>query len=253
MTNDELLELIKNEYYRIKPKGCWDFMKKRDKRIPCLSKLKERFGKTYNQILIMSGISDDELNFVRRNKEQYLEKLKQISMELGYVPSHQEFLKMGYSPSILKKYYGSYLNAVRELGINFNLSETPIIVKESKEELLDMYIRFSESLGGPASCNDLEKSKRIYNAGVFRIRFGGMKGLKKSAGFEPIYKNNEKYTKEYIKNMLRKLYIENNRRLTAKEMAEDSDLPSLVTVLTKFKTTKISDIWQEIENDMDCV
>lgn len=64
MSDKELLELIKNDYYRISPKGCIDYMKNRDKRIPCLTTLKKRFkNNTFNEILIMAGV-DDDLNFV---------------------------------------------------------------------------------------------------------------------------------------------------------------------------------------------
>lgn len=256
MTNIELLDLIRKEYYRIQPKECADFFKKRDRRIPCLPNLQKIFGKTYNGILILAGIPDDDLNFVRRNKEEYLNKLKEVIMKLGYVPSRNEFIDLGYTASILKEYFGSYANAVKELGFDesdYKTHKTSVRVTESKEELLQMYINFSNKIGKPASFEDLTNSDEIYNPGVFIIRFGSMKNLKKEAGFEMIEKNSEIYKKEDVKNRLILLYKKKGGRLTVEEINADDQLPAYTTVLIKFQTTKIGIVWEEIESELEVV
>lgn len=250
MNDKELLGLIKNEYYRINPKGCWDFFKKRDKRIPCLPTLQKRFNKTYNEILIMVGIPEEELNFVRRTPREYLEKLRNISLELGYIPSANEFRERGYTPETLVRYFGSYSNAVKKLNFDVQTHKTPIKVKETNEELLEMYIDFSNKIGRPASYTDLVENDEIYHADVFTIRFGGMMGLKEAAGFPIIDRNNSKYTKEQIKKKLKNLYIKNGGRLKVEELKENLSLPSYATILRYFKTTTINDVWNEIENDI---
>lgn len=248
MTNIELLDLIREEFYRIQPEGCFDFFRKRDRRIPCLPNLQKRFGKTYNEILLMAGVKDDDLNFVRRNNEEYLNKLKEVILKLGYVPSITEFNSLGYSASILKRYYGSYANAVKKLDCEEYRYKTPVSVNESKVQLLEKYVDFSNKIGKPASWLDLEKSSNIYNPGVFTIRFGGMKDLKREAGFEVINKNNEIYNKKDIQNKLIQLYKEKGKRLSVKEINESLELPCLATILRKYKTTKISEVWEEIES-----
>ena len=250
MTDLELLELIKNEYYRINPTGCWDFFKKRDRQIPCLQVLQKRFSLTFNEILMKAGISDDELNFVRRDAEQYLKKLKEIINQLEHAPSQIELKKMGYTPKILKKYFGSYDEAIKKINCELTCKKSPVRICENKDELLKKYIQFSDKLVKPASYRELEDSNEIYNANIFRIRFGGMKGLKKEAGFQINDNNNNKYTKEEIKEILKKLYIENNGRLKVKELCNNKELPVLATILTYFKTTKISDVWNEIEKEL---
>lgn len=142
----ELLDLIKENYEKIKPKTCTEFFKHRDKRIPCLPTLQKLFGMTYNQILIKAGIADDNLNFVRRDQEQYLEKLKEITEEIGYVPSVNQFISLGYSPSILAKYFGSYENAAKIIDSEYKSKKRFEKVDESKEELLDRYIEYSKKL-----------------------------------------------------------------------------------------------------------
>jgi hypothetical protein len=251
VNNIELLHLIREEYYRIKPEKCFEFFEKRDRIIPCLPILKKRFGKTYNGILIMAGVKDDDLNLVRRNKEEYLNKLKEVTSKLGYVPSCNEFLALGYTPRIIKKYFGSYANAVKELNYQEYKYKTPVKVNESKQELLEMYIDYSKKIGKPASCLDLEKSNEIYNPGVFTIRFGSMNNLKKEAGFQIIYGNSEIYSKEDIRNKLIELHKKKGGRLTIKEIKAENELPGLITILSKFNTTKILDVWEEIESSIE--
>ncbi|NBI06091.1 homing endonuclease associated repeat-containing protein [Senegalia massiliensis] len=250
MSDKELLELIKEEYKRIKPKGCWDFFKKRDKRIPCLQNLQKKFNKTYNEILIMSGISDEELNYVRRDKKQYLDKLNEIYESLGYMPSQSEFIKLGYTPKVLAKYFGSYANAAKKIKDDFENHKTPTKIKESKEQLLKMYIEYSNKIGKPASYNDLLKSNKIYDPSIFLIRFGSMSKLKEEAGFPPIITNKTTYTKEDIKIKLIDLYLKKNKKVTVKQINSQEDLPCLKTILTKFKKTSMTEVWQEIEDSI---
>lgn len=77
MTNLTLLHLIREEYYKIQPQGCDDFFEKRDKRIPCLQRLQKRFGKTYDEILIMAGVRNDI-----KDNEDFLRALEEFPYEL---------------------------------------------------------------------------------------------------------------------------------------------------------------------------
>ena len=49
-----------------------------------------------------------------------------------------------------------------------------------------------------------------------------------------------------MKNLIA-LYLNKGRRLTVKELAQESSIPSYSTILYNFKTTKISKVWEEIE------
>ena len=247
INKNELLDLIKENYIKIKPKICSEFFKLRDKKIPCLPTLQKLFEMTYNEILIKAGIPDTDLNFVRRDQEQYLEKLKEITEEIGYVPSVNQFIKLGYSPSILAKYFGTYENAAKIIDSEYKYKKRFEKVNESKEELLDRYIEYSKKIGKPASYNDILCSGELPSVGVYKHRFGRMEFLKKEAGYESEKPCNLKYEKKDVMKNLIALYLNKGRRLTVKELAQESSIPSYSTILYNFKTTKISKVWEEIE------
>ncbi|AEB77624.1 hypothetical protein ADU80_04995 [Clostridium botulinum] len=118
-------------------------------------------------------------------------------------------------------------------------------VKETDDELLQMYINFSNKIGKPASSVDLNNSKDIYNADVFGIRFGSMEDLKKLVGF-PVFQSTKKYTKEKLKQILLQEYKKLGRKLTYKEINENKEIPTITTFCRYFRTTKMSKVWEEV-------
>lgn len=244
LNDQELLNLIKAEFYRIQPKGCWDFFKQ-SKNIPCLPTLQKRFNKTYNEILILAGIPDEELNFVRRDKKIYLQQLKMVADKLGHPPSAKEFNKQGYCSATLRKLFGSYNNALRSAGLEINMTRKKITY--NKSELKKQYLNLSKKLGNPASCNDLDNAKDLPNSSSFPLRFGGMKGLKETAGMAPsTHGPKPKYSKELIIKMLMDECNKLGRCLTVAEINSNPSLPTHVTILKYFKTTSIVDVWKEV-------
>lgn len=247
VTDQELLNIIKSEFYRIKPKGCWDFLKNANN-VPCLQTLKKRFNRTYNEILILAGVPEEELNFVRRSKDEYLEKLKLVANKLGHTPSAKEFEENGYCYSMLAKFYGSYNNAIKVAGLKPKPS--PRIVTCSKNQLKASYMFLSRKIGKIASYDDLNYYSTV-NAGSYCIRFGGMKGLKKSLGIKPSSNGpKEKYSKDILVQLMIEESKKLSRRLTVEEISENSNLPCYTTILKYFNTTKISNVWQEVYNKM---
>lgn len=247
--NRELLNLIREDFYRIRPKGCNDFFKKRDKRIPCLPVLQRKFGgATYNDILQVAGIDDTNLHYVRRNREEILIKLRSIIKSNGILPISR-IDEFGISNGTIVKEFGSYEEAIKR-AVNKEIMVKKLdCVKETNEELLKMYIEFSYKIGKRdtgASGVDLNRSNEIYNSGTFIIRFGGMNELRKLAGFIPQYNGKIVYLKENItQDLIEKIIIKGNF-LTTKEIIEDKELPALATILRYFKTTKLSQVNKEI-------
>ncbi|MDY4544814.1 MAG: hypothetical protein SPE00_05835 [Bacilli bacterium] len=187
INDDELLILMKNEYYRINPKDNKEFFRERDKRIPGKLSLKKRCGGlTYNEILELAGVENKKLNLRKK-------------------------------------------------------------VKEDTEELLKEYKEFSNKQGHPATCKELNSSNEIYNASIFTIRFGGMSQLRTAAGFETIYYKT-KWSKSKIENMLIQLRKEKGRKLVTSDIKK---YISIMTVLKYYKTTKISEIFNEIESKIN--
>ncbi|KNF07377.1 hypothetical protein CLPU_17c00020 [Gottschalkia purinilytica] len=248
-TEEQLLDMFKKEYDRIKPKSQEEFKEKKSCDTPSLTYLFDKFNTTWNGLKEMVGL---DTILIRKSKEQLLKELKELADKLGKTPSIPDMEKYGLNYSAYKERFGSYNKALLEAGLELNSTITK--VKESKEELLKMYIDFSCSIGkslGGASAKDLDNSDKIYNSDIFRIRFGGMTGLKKKAGF--IYEEGRwKYSKKFFINILTSIYktegkVSNSR---LKEILLNKKI-HLTMVLTYFNTTKMSEVWKEIISIVD--
>ncbi len=247
-TNEKvLLDLIKENYEKIKPKTCNEFFKLRDKKIPCRQTLQKLFGMTYNEILIKAGISDERLNVVKRNSKYCIDTLMEARNRLGYVPSESKFISLGYSTTPIKRIFGSYENAAKIIDPEYKANIKYESIDMSKEELLNMYIEYSKKIGMPASSCDILYSNELPSINAFKNRFGRMEFLKKEAGFESEKPRNLKYEKEDVVKNLIAAYLVKGRRLTVKEIVQEQSIPSYNTILYNFKTTKISKVWEEIE------
>lgn len=247
MLNDkELLELIRKEYYRIQPKGFVEFFKKRDKRIPCYPSLKKRFNNvTYNRILELAGIKREELNFFRSTDEEYIDKVNYLCKKLGRIPTCKELKENNICCNVLVKRFSSVQKFFDEFETEYTMRKNTK-VPDGKELLLKKYIEFSNKLGHPASTDELNYSKEIYNAGVFAIRFNGISGLKKAAGYDYIDKN-KKWSKDKIHNLLISKRQEKGKRLVLSDLKGEI---SIQTVDKYYETTKIREVFDLIEKEI---
>lgn len=120
-------------------------------------------------------------------------------------------------------------------------------VNESNEELLGLYKEFSEKIGADngASMSQLKKYGFKYSETVLLRRFGSWKNVKELCGYT--FNLGTMYSKEDITKLLMEAREAYGRRLSQKEINKDSNLPTLETVLKFFKTTKISQVWDELE------
>ena len=153
----------------------------------------------------------------------------------------------GIRVETIGKHFGSwnkFLKLMNETEI-YNTSK----VVHTKEELLDMYKKYSlklvkEEYG--ASRKDLGDSDFPYSVEVLLVRFGSMNNLRRLAGFKEVSPGKSIYTKAGLKEMLYKKYVEKERKLTQRELKEDKDMPTLGTFLRYFQTTKMSEVWAEV-------
>lgn len=249
LSDQELLNIIREEYYEIQPKGCWDFFKRRRKS-PSLPYLKKRFNMTYHEILMKAGIPREELKAVRekeQDKSFYLDRLNKLAIELGHTPTIKEYREHGFSPERLRSLFGSYNNAIKEAGLTPR-REMDLKKRVKKKELLRIYKDISNELGRPATLKDIKKYCKQYRASLFVDVFGGMNQLKKEAGFIFEEKGNIKYTKDQITELLITEYQKHKRHLTAQEIEDNDNLPCYITVMRHFKATTLEDVWREIDS-----
>ena len=124
-------------------------------------------------------------------------------------------------------------------------------VKETNEELLELYKNFSEKIGAfnGASMSQLKRYGFKYSETVLLRRFGSWKSVKELCGYT--FKLGTMYSKEEIVKLLMVARERYGRRLSQKEINQDPSLPALETVLKFFKTTKISNVWDELEKGIE--
>lgn len=124
-------------------------------------------------------------------------------------------------------------------------------VEETNEELLKMYKSFSERIGAVngASMSQLKKHGFKYSETVLLRRFGSWKAVKEACGYS--FNLGSKYSRDEIIKLLLKARQEKGRRLSQKEINQNTELPVLETILKFFKTTKISEVWDELERGME--
>lgn len=247
LSNDELLEIVKSELEKIRTTTHDNYNKYKSKNAPSFSYIKKRTGLNWNEMLEKIN---KKLNLENKTKEELIQQLTDVGKELGRTPSINDLLDKDINAYIYHYKFGSYNNALRLAGLEVNVNKTK--VTHSNEELLEMYIELSKKLGRAATSKDIDEHLE-YSSDVFTVRFESINKLRELAGYETI-NYTKKYSKKEITNKLVELYKKEDRRLTNIELNElsknDKDFPSVSTICRYFKTTKLSEVWQEIEGTM---
>jgi hypothetical protein len=249
LADQELLAMIKMEFEEIQPTGCHDFFKKRSK-TPSLPYLKKRFHATWNDILLMAGVPEENLNFVRRSlktKDYYLRVLRDLADTLGRTPTWNEYVATGESSDRLKNYFGSYNQAVREAGLSPHLKS---VAKKpaSHQQLKLAYLKLSQRLGKPATISEIERDCKEFSVTMFLKEFGGIRQLRRELGMPGGNQGSEPYyTKKELVKKLIAAYQRKQVRLTAREIQRDPTLPSYMAIVTRFQVHSLADVWNEIE------
>lgn len=244
ITDDELLTMVKAEIEKIGSTTFESFYKNKSDNIPSFSYIQKRFNLKWNDLLERLNL---EINLKNMTNEELIQQLKDIANEMGQTPSINELIDRGINTTIYHTRFGSYNNALELAGLDINFERGK--VTHTNDELVEMYIDLSNRLGKAATQKDIDEHLE-YNSDVFAIRFGSINKLREIAGYEQI-NYTKKYTKKNIKTMLIKEYRRNNRRLTNKELTqlskENKGFPGISTICRHFKTTKMSEVWEEVE------
>ena len=250
LTNEDLIKYIlkyKNEFG--KTPRCIDFTNLSG--YPSSTKFLKAFG-TWTNALKEAGLTKKSKKFEDNSIEFLLKDFEKEYKRLG-CPSKREYnnkrKKSSPSSSYLEKLTEQNWNQLLK-NLNFKVAVTPKKILDSKEEIIEKYIAYSQEIGSirtGATFKELEKSD--ININTIRLRFGGINNLRRICGFKT-KKNWSKYSKEEIIDLLKKKYIEKGRRLTHNEISKDKELPSATTICSYFFTTKINKVWEEIDDYM---
>ncbi|PGU51823.1 hypothetical protein [Bacillus cereus] len=212
--------------------------------------LRKKLNLSFPEIVVKSGLYD--LN----------NHLRYIPKEIIYEQLNQEFERVG---STRKSIYNSKRNKKRypysdTLKIRLNQSWPEILfcckqlieVKKyneiSKEVLKNEYKMISKKIGHAATICELT-DRTVFSYDIYRQYFSTIKKLREECGFRHDYKGGKKPIELYTcEKELVRMYKKYNRRLTYNELKEESQI-SISTLFRRFETTKINDIWNEIEMD----
>lgn len=251
LSNKQMLDLLKNELKRLNTTNDKIYDKNKRKEFPSVIVYEKRFRCSWQDLIKIIKPKKSKLKHNIKSRKELLNILIDLEKKLGHMPSSQEIKKYGYDESIFVDKFISYNNAV--LAAKVESEANP--VKETKTQLLQMYLGLCKKIGRLASAKDLDENDNIYNADIFRNQFGGMKNLKKLAKetlleYENIRYKELKYSKLQLENILLKEYIRHGRRLTAKEINFNKGLPEESTFLRYFKTTSLTKVWDEVLKDV---
>ncbi|MEK4835943.1 homing endonuclease associated repeat-containing protein [Bacillus sp. FSL L8-0152] len=211
------------------------------------SGMMDRFNKKWSDLLLLSNCPKSRINKYKFSREELITIIGDLAIKLNKTPSLLDLSKEGITDQQIYAIFTSYEEALKEADVNIVFSKIDE-VKETKEELLQMYINFCEKIGKVASAKDLDRSDDIYNANVFSIRFNGLNNLRKQANLPTCVRKQPKYSKNELNKILISLYKEKGRRLKNKELLEYKLYTT--TIMRYFETTSMNYVWGQIEKNM---
>jgi hypothetical protein len=214
LPDDELLSLVAN-VLTLGDNTTKEFYDANRGPLPSFETLHTRFG-TWSSILKRLNIRP---NLGKYTDEELLSVFYETKEYYGYVPSTSELEQYANIPiRQWTKRFGAYNIFLKRIGEDIH-SVTPKEVKETNEELKQLYIRFSEENGykNGATISALKESDKIYNSDVFLIRFGSINKLRKLCGYETTKRGRKIYEENTVYTHLREVYRDFGRIPTREE------------------------------------
>lgn len=244
LDDDELLELLREELLKIKSTTMKDYKSKRSKDLPSVSYLFKRFNKTWNELIETLNLEANKNTLL--TKEEIIQMFYDLKSTIKKVPSLSDMMNLNSNVKhAIYIHYGNYEKFCNTIGETSPITLTT--VKHSDEDLIRMYMEFSEKIGHPATHTELDESSEIYNSNIFVIRFGGLNELREIIGYETHASSKRKYSKEILLDKLISIY-HTHGKLTNKEL--NKIIPT-TTILRYFKTTKMSVVWDEVMKSIE--
>jgi len=166
---------------------------------------------TWNNSLKQAGFEPNNKHDVQ--KEQLINELKRLSNELNKTPSLKDMREYGkFSCSPYKDKFGSWNNALKEVGLDINVN-----YNITRDDLINEVKRLSDKLNRTPKQKDM-RNKGKWSMNTYRNQFGSWNNALKEAELEI----NEEYSipKNQLINHLKKLANELNRTPSLNDMRE---------------------------------
>ena len=207
---------------------------------------------------------DELVKILKLKRRVYAYTDEEIMGKYAELKKRKKYKGERISSVIMKKETGIGFETVRDHFGSWNIFLRLMNEKErtemtkvthTKEEILEMYRKFSIKIGKGetgATESDLESEDFPYRVHVLCSRFRSLNNMRKLLGFEIKKSGISKYTKKELKVKLLKKYKKYGRKLTQKELKEISkqeEFPVVKTILNYFETTRMSEVWEEVLKD----
>jgi len=136
--------------------------------------------------------------------ERVIEEIRQLSKELGKIPTQNEFSDHGeFSDNQAKSEFGSWSNAISESGVE---DEYPPSGVASPHELIEEIHRLKKKLRRTPTTSDLSEHGKFKSSSPYERVFGSWKEAVQEAGFDT--NSGGKIDREELKNELNCVAIE---------------------------------------------
>lgn len=238
-TKEALIKQVQSEFERLGTTRYEIFDTKRSSELPCARTVTKRLGlKNWSEVVATWGY---DVTYQQWDKDIIADLIREVHSIHNDV-SLRLLEKHGLRDKVLTSYFNSLPDACRYAGVEYfrqKRQDTP----ETDDELLQMYISFSEKLGRPARTRDLNNTNEIYGFEVFRSRFGSLEELQRRAGYEP-EPHHRSISKERCLAVMAEIYTKHGR--VPYEKLNELLPFAIRTLLRKFSTTRIDVVWNEV-------
>ena len=243
-TNKEILDALKTELSRLNTKTKSVYDSERNPGEYCSQTICKYLGMTWREVV---SLVCPQPQVKLLSKE---EQLKALKGELERIGSYKKRVyaenrnkEKFPNPDLLCKHldmsWWEIAEACRQMNVVENVNATA-----GDEELIEEYKTLSEKFGRPLTNEELKKHTK-YSIELYSKRFGTISELKLMCGYELRRGDKKPISKEECVQELIRLYKERGKLLTFDEVIEHSNI-SMTTILRRFHTTKIKEVWNEV-------
>lgn len=231
---DELIQELKKEFKRIGSLRLADYDKYRRDNLPASNIVKKRLGGvSWYEVLRFCEYESARKSW---SKDKILNMLKKQNRQLTY----KELKRLGINAGAVNRHFGSFKKLYDVL--SWEYKEKEFYIDVTNDELLEEYDNVCRTLGKVATAQELNEYSK-YPFELYRSRFGSLNEVRRLAGYE--YRINKRsITKEQCMKEMLNVYSKHGR-VSYNEL--NKYLPFHIrTLLRKFGTTSIKDVWEEV-------
>src|SRR5690625_1452831 len=236
---DELIKELSKEFKRLGSLQLLIYDKNRRNHLPSSHIVRRKLGNiSWNDVLVICG-------FESQYNEWDKQKIISTALSKGRQLKFHELLELGLTRGTVAQYFKSFKGLYDEL--NWDYEEKVFYTSVTNEELLKEYDSLCKDLGKVATGKEINELGK-FPFEVYRTRFGTINKVRKLTGYK-YNKDPRSITKEICFKEMMNIYSKHGR-VSYGEL--EKRLPFHTrTLLRKFGTTSIHDVWKEVIKEFE--